>query len=88
MNAVIKEVENSINQNVYPVSPVCRIRFILMRFRIRGSASGITDPDLDPTKNLANSNCFLNFFCKRNKTHNDVFFFLILSLLFTYIKQN
>ena len=30
---------------------------------------------------------FLIFFCKRYKTHNDVFF-VILSLLFTYIKQN
>ena len=52
---------------------VFRIRFILMRIRIRGSASGIMDPD--PTKNRTNSNSFFLFhFCKRFKTHNDVFF--------------
>ena len=36
--------------------PVFRIRFILMRIRIRGSASGIMDPDpgpvLDPDPTL------------------------------------
>ena len=31
---------------------------------------------------------FLIFFCNRYKTHSDVFVVVILSLLFTYIKQN
>ena len=50
----------------------------------------VLDPDPDPTKNRTNSNFFLlNFFCIRFKTHNDVFFVVvILSLLFAYIKQN
>ena len=69
---------------------VFRIRIILMRIRIwiRGSASGMMDPDpgpvLDPDPNFV----LLNFFCIRFKTHNDVFFVVILSLLFAYIKQN
>ena len=45
----------------------------------------VLDTDPDPT----NSNFFfLNFFCIRLKTHNDVFFFVILSLLFAYIKPD
>ena len=31
---------------------------------------------------------FLIFFCIRFKTYNDVFFVIILSLLFAYMKQN
>ena len=50
------------------------IRFILMRIRIRGSASGITDNDLKSNK----FQFFLRiFFCKRFKTHNYAFFFVI-----------
>ena len=71
--------------------PMFRIRIILMRIRIRGSASGMIDPDPGPVLDTdrTNSNFFLlNFLCIRFKTHNDVFYVLILSLLFAYIKQN
>ena len=58
--------------------PVFRIRIILIR--IRGSASGMMDPDPGPVLDLESdlkSNKFefflLNFFCIRFKTHNDVF---------------
>ena len=50
---------------------VFRIRIILMRIRIRGSASGMMDPD--PTKFQF---FLLNFFCIKFKTHNDVFLLL------------
>ena len=39
--------------------------------------------DLDPDSNFF----LLNFFCIRFKTHNDVFFVVFLSLLFSYIKH-
>ena len=45
----------------------------------------IPDPDPTPDTNKYQFFFFLIFFCKRYKTHNDVFFFVILSLLFTYL---
>jgi len=56
-----------------PQKAVFRIRIILIRM-IRGSAS--------------DSDFFLDFFCIRLKTHNDVFSVVILSLLVAYINQN
>ena len=74
-----------------------RIRIILMRIRIRGSASGMMDPDpgpvLDPIRIRPKIEQILIFFflifsVYGFKLINDVFFVVILSLLFAYIKQN
>ena len=70
------------------LTPSSRNRFILKRLntpkliiiRVSDSLHFNADPEQIPI-------FVLIFFCERYKTHNDVFF-VILSLLFTYIKQN
>ena len=54
-----------------------------IRFRDNGSGSGS-----DLKSNKFQFFFFLIFFCERFKTHNNIFFLVILSLLFTYIRQN
>ena len=63
--------------------PVFRIRFILMRIRFRDNGSGTgSGSKIEQIPIFV-----LFFFCKRLKTHNDVFFVFVL-LFASYIKQN
>ena len=84
-----------VNSSVSDPLHLMRIRILIL-----GSASGIMDPGPVTDSNRIRLRIrpiikqipiyfFLIFFFKRYKTHNDVFFVVvILSLLFTYIKPN